>query len=75
VPTSLIDRWGLANATLSVGARNLALWVNSAYKGMDPEVTLSGRCNGGTDCNFLDATDGWQVPIPRRITFSTRVSF
>jgi hypothetical protein len=47
---------------------------------MDPENTLNGRCNvgtgtGGLDCNFLDATDGWQVPIPRRITFSTRVSF
>jgi len=75
VPVSLIDRWGLASAQLSVGARNLALWTNSNFKGMDPEATLSGRCNGGLDCNFLDATDGWQVPIPRRITFSTKVSF
>ena len=75
VPSSLIDRWGLANATLSLGARNIGLWTHSDFKGMDPEVTLNGRCNGGTDCNFLDATDGWQVPIPRRITFSTRVSF
>jgi hypothetical protein len=75
LPTSLIDRWGLASAQFSVGARNLKLWVNKDFKGMDPEVTLSGRCNGGLDCNFLDATDGWQVPIPRRITFSTRVSF
>ena len=75
VPTSLIDRWGLASAQISLGARNLALWVNESFKGMDPEVTLAGRCNGGLDCNFLDATDGWQVPIPRRVTLSTRVSF
>jgi TonB-linked SusC/RagA family outer membrane protein len=80
VPTSFIDRLGLASAQLSVGARNVALWVNDRFKGMDPELTLNGRCNAttgtaGLDCNFLDATDGWQVPIPRRITFSTRVSF
>jgi TonB-linked SusC/RagA family outer membrane protein len=75
VPVSIIDRWGLASAQVSIGARNLALWVNSAFKGMDPEAQISGRCDGGLDCNFLDATDGWQVPIPRRITFSTRVSF
>jgi TonB-linked SusC/RagA family outer membrane protein len=80
VPPSLIERWGLASAQFSVGARNLALWVNGDFKGMDPENTLNGRCNASTgtaglDCNFLDATDGWQVPIPRRITFSTRVSF
>jgi TonB-linked SusC/RagA family outer membrane protein len=75
VPTSFIDRWGLASAQISLGARNLGLWVNNKFKGMDPEATLNGRCDGGLDCNFLDATDGWQVPIPRRITFSTRVSF
>jgi TonB-linked SusC/RagA family outer membrane protein len=75
VPVSFIDRFGLAGATISVGARNLALWVNDAYTGMDPEAVTNGRCNGGLDCNFLDATDLWQIPIPRRITFSTRVSF
>jgi TonB-linked SusC/RagA family outer membrane protein len=75
LPTSFVDRWGLASAQVSVGARNLALWVNDAYPGMDPEANLSGRCNTGLDCNFLDGTDGWQVPIPRRFTFSTRVSF
>ena len=80
VPTSLIERYGLASMAFSAGARNLGLWVNNKFKGMDPELTLSGRCNGGAgttglDCNFLDATDGWQVPIPKRFTFSTRVSF
>jgi hypothetical protein len=75
VPTSLIDRFGLASAQFSLAARNLQLWVNDAFTGMDPEAVTNGRCNGGLDCNFLDATDLWQVPIPRRFIFSTRVSF
>ncbi len=75
VPTSFADRFGLASAEISLGARNVALWVNSAFKGMDPEAVTNGRCDGGLDCNFLDATDLWQVPVPRRFTFSTRVSF
>jgi TonB-linked SusC/RagA family outer membrane protein len=80
IPVSLIERWGLASAQFSVGARNLKLWVHKDFKGMDPEIVLNGRCNsttgqGGIDCNFLDGTDGWNVPLPRRITFSTRVSF
>jgi TonB-dependent starch-binding outer membrane protein SusC len=75
VPVGVVDRLGLASAQVSLGARNLALWVHDSYTGMDPEAVTNGRCNGGTDCNFLDATDLWQVPIPRRITLSTRVSF
>jgi TonB-dependent starch-binding outer membrane protein SusC len=75
VPTSFVDHLGLASAQFSIGARNLGLWVNSAYTGMDPEAVSDGRCDSGLDCNFLDATDLWQLPIPRRITFSTRVSF
>jgi TonB-linked SusC/RagA family outer membrane protein len=75
VPISFVERFGLSSATVSVGARNLALWVNSAYTGMDPEAVTNGRCDGGLDCNFLDATDLWQLPVPRRITLSTRVSF
>jgi TonB-linked SusC/RagA family outer membrane protein len=75
LPTAVIDRLGLASADLSFGARNLALWVNDKFTGMDPEAVTNGRCNGGLDCNFLDSTDLWQLPVPRRFTFSTRVSF
>jgi hypothetical protein len=74
-PVSFVESLGLASATFSLGVRNIALWVNGDFKGMDPENNINGRCDGGLDCNFLDGTDGWQVPIPRRITFSTRVSF
>lgn len=74
-PAAFIEGLGLSSAQMSLGVRNVALWVNGAFKGMDPEANIHSRCNSGLDCNFLDGTDGWQVPIPRRITLSTRVSF
>jgi hypothetical protein len=75
IPTNTIARLGFNSGTVSLGVRNLQLWVNSEYPGMDPEGNVYGRCNGGTDCNFIDGTEGWGVPIPRRFTFSTRVTF
>jgi hypothetical protein len=75
VPLRYIERLGLASASFNVAARNMALWVNSQYPGMDPEGNVLGRCNSGLDCNFLNSTEGWGIPVPRRFTFSTRVSF
>jgi TonB-linked SusC/RagA family outer membrane protein len=75
IPTNTMSRLGFNSGTVSLGMRNLKLWVNSEYPGMDPEGNVNGRCNGGTDCNFIDGTEGWGVPIPRTFTFSTRVTF
>ena len=75
VPSDMVEGFGLATATINLGARNLMTWVNSAYTGMDPEGNVLGRCNGGLDCNFLNSTEGWGIPIPRRFSFSTRVTF
>ncbi|MDH5759946.1 MAG: SusC/RagA family TonB-linked outer membrane protein [Gemmatimonadota bacterium] len=75
VPSDVVEGFGLATATVNLGARNLMTWVNSKYTGMDPEGNVLGRCNGGLDCNFLDSTEGWGIPIPRRFTFSTRITF
>lgn len=74
VPLSLIEQFGLTSAVLSVGARNLKLWVNDQYPGIDPEINLYSRCNGGLDCNFA-SVEAFGVPMTRRFTFSTRVSF
>ncbi|MGH7476393.1 MAG: SusC/RagA family TonB-linked outer membrane protein [Longimicrobiales bacterium] len=74
VPVSLVDRLGLASAALNFGARNLKLWVNGEYPGIDPETNLYSRCNGGLDCNFA-AVEAFGVPLTRRYTISTRVSF
>ncbi len=77
VPSAPIQQLGIGfdNLTLNVAARNVHLWVNSEYTGLDPEINVVGRCNGGLDCNFLNSTEGWGLPVPRRITFSARVNF
>ena len=75
VPADLVEGWGLSTATINLGARNLHMWVFGDYTGMDPETNVLGRCNSGLSCNFLNSTEGWSIPIPRRFTLSTRVTF
>ena len=75
LPSDLVEGWGLSTATIDLGARNLSTFMLGDYTGMDPEGNVLGRCNSGLDCNFLDSTEGWGIPIPRRFTFSTRVTF
>lgn len=74
VPLSLVEQFGLTSAVFSISARNLKLWVNNKYPGIDPEANLYSRCNGGLDCNFA-SVEAFGVPMSRRLTFSTRVSF
>ena len=75
VPADLVEGWGLSTATVNLGARNLHLFMFGDYTGMDPETNVQGRCNGGLNCNFLNSTEGWSIPIPRRFTLSTRITF
>jgi hypothetical protein len=75
VPSDIVEGWGMGTATINLGARNLRLFMLGDYTGMDPEGNVLGRCNGGLDCNFLSSTEGWGIPIPRRLTLSTRVTF
>ena len=76
VPGSVVDRLGLSTAAVTVGGRNLKLWMNDAYTGIDPEINPRSVCSGsGTDCNFLTGTEAFGVPIPRTFTFAVRVGF
>jgi hypothetical protein len=76
IPSDIVDGWGLSTATINLGARNIAMWLpGSDYTGMDPETNVNGRCNGGLNCNFLQSTEGWALPIPRSFTLSTRFTF
>ncbi|WP_419937341.1 SusC/RagA family TonB-linked outer membrane protein [Candidatus Palauibacter sp.] len=74
VPSSVIERWGFSAATVNMGVRNLMLFMLGDYPGMDPEGNVLGRCNGGLNCNFLNSTEGWGIPIPRRFTMSVRLT-
>ena len=81
VPADIVQGWGMSTATINVGARNLRLFMLGDYPGMDPEGNVLGRCNQSTDaqasldCNFQQSIEGWGIPIPRRLTLSTRVTF
>jgi hypothetical protein len=76
MPSEFVERIGLATATLNLGVRNLKLWVNDEYPGMDPEGNVWGRSvGGGIDNNFLQGVEGWGIPTPRRWTGALRVSF
>ena len=76
VPGSVVDRLGLSTAAVTVAGRNLKLWMNDAYTGIDPEINPVSVCSGsGTDCNFLTGTEAFGVPIPRTFTFALRIGF
>ncbi len=75
VPSTALESIGANSLTLSAGVRNLKLWVNDEYTGMDPEVNILGRCNSGLSCNFLNSVEGWGIPLARRFTFSARFGF
>ena len=75
VPASVVEGWGLSTATVNLGVRNMRLFMLGDYPGMDPEGNVLGRCNEGLNCNFLDSTEGWGIPVPRRLTLSTRFTF
>ena len=73
VPGNLVEGLGLSRMTLSVAARNLALWTK--YTGIDPDNNVTtGRSSDPTQ-NFVYGIDGWRPGVPRRLTFGVRVGF
>ena len=76
VPSDYIENMGLTNATVTLGGRNVSLWMLGDYRGIDPEINPQSTCTGGgINCNFLTGTEAFGVPLPRRFTFSLRVGF
>ena len=52
------------------------LWIWTQYPGMDPEANAVGRGIGDAlTQNFLDSTDAFGVPIPRRFSLSFNYGF
>jgi hypothetical protein len=73
-PPSFGRRLGVDNLAFTLTGRNIKLWTG--YSGIDPEENSVGR-GGGTllDNNYLDAVDGWGLPLPMSWTFSVRFGF
>lgn len=76
LPSGILDQFGFDTGSISLAGRNLFLWMNDDYTGMDPETNAIGRCDGTSiDCQFLNSVEGWGIPIPRRYTISLRFGF
>jgi hypothetical protein len=76
LPRSLAGRLGFASVAFDATVRNLHLWT--AYSGVDPEGNALGRCRAGArtiNCNFLENTDVFTLPLPRRFSLAVRFGF
>ena len=65
-----INKRFIKGLSASVAGYNLALWTN--YKGMDPEVSVSGSGTGGSGSMGIDFCG---VPATRNVTFGLNVIF
>ncbi|MBX2820930.1 MAG: SusC/RagA family TonB-linked outer membrane protein [Rhodothermaceae bacterium] len=73
-PRNFVQSMGLRNLSLTVAARNVALWTK--YSGVDPELNAIGRGAGNNlDDNFLDGVEAFGFATPRRVKFTLRFGF
>ena len=65
---------GFRDASLTFAGRNLLMWTK--YPGQDPESNENGRGSTGSLAdNFQNATDGFGLPIPRRLSLALNLNF
>lgn len=70
----LAKRLGFRDAALTLAGRNLLMWTR--YPGLDPESNENGRGSTNTLAdNFQNATDGFGLPIPRRVSLALNLNF
>ncbi|GIW51378.1 MAG: SusC/RagA family TonB-linked outer membrane protein [Gemmatimonadales bacterium] len=72
-PASFAQKLGFSSLAFNLTGRNVLLFTG--YSGIDPEVNQLGRTSGGGLNDFLESTDAWGFPLPRRFTFSVRFGF
>ena len=73
-PEGLATKMGARSFSVTASGRNL--WVWTKYPGMDPEANAVGRGIGDAlTQNFLDSTDAFGVPIPRRFSLAFNYGF
>lgn len=67
-------RIGARRFSITASGRNLLLWTK--YPGMDPEANALGRGAGpAIEQNFLDSTDAFGIPLPRRFSLTFNYGF
>jgi hypothetical protein len=74
LPGSLLSRFGVGSGNVTLSGRNL--WLATKYSGLDPESNENGRGSTGalTD-NFLVSTDGFGLPLQRRVALVVNLNF
>ncbi|MQA92319.1 MAG: SusC/RagA family TonB-linked outer membrane protein [Gemmatimonas sp.] len=72
LPTEFMGRLRASSASITVGARNLALFTD--YSGADPEV-LSQASEFAAGSNSFVREDFFTMPLPRRYVVKMNVSF
>jgi TonB-linked SusC/RagA family outer membrane protein len=71
---STAARFGARSLAVTLAGRNLWLWTR--YTGTDPEVNaISPFGSDVLENNFLQSTDAFGVPIPRRFAFTVNYGF
>ncbi len=72
--SSAAKRMGFNTASITMAGRNILMWTK--YPGLDPESNENGRGSTGTLAdNFQNATDGFGLPIPRRVSLAINLGF
>ena len=67
-------RLGFNNASITLAGRNILMFTK--YPGQDPESNENGRGSTGTLAdNFQNATDGFGLPIPKRVSLAINLGF
>jgi TonB-linked SusC/RagA family outer membrane protein len=71
---SMAKKLGFRDASVTFAGRNIFLWTR--YPGQDPESNENGRgSTGALADNFQNATDGFGLPIPRRLSLALNLNF
>ena len=71
---SAARRLGFSNSSVTLAGRNILMWTR--YPGLDPESNENGRGSTNTlSDNFQNATDGFGLPIPRRVSLAINLGF
>lgn len=70
----LAKKLGFRDASITAAGRNIFMWTK--YPGQDPESNENGRGSvGALADNFQNATDGFGLPIPRRVSLALNLNF
>lgn len=73
-PSSMISKFNIEKARLSVSAQNLLTWTD--YSGLDPEVNYYGASgDNDTSSNVVRGFDFGNYPTTRSVSFSLSLTF